>query len=270
MPSTPAFPGIPAAPPLVGVTCCTRLEGENRRHWAGEKYLTALSDGAHALPLLVPSLAGRIALDALIARLDGLLVTGSPSNVEPHHYDGAPSQPGTLHDAERDALALPLIRAAIAAELPVLAICRGLQELNVALGGTLYQRVHEVPGRLDHRAPEGTMEIRYAHRAHEVRLTPGGFLAGLAGRGEIMVNSLHSQGIDRLAPGLAVEATAPDGQIEAVRLPEARFVLAVQWHPEYRVLDNPVSRALFGAFGEACRERAARLSRAARYDRAAG
>lgn len=239
--------------PLVGLPCCTRMVGEHPTHWVGEKYITAVSDAAGAMPLLVPALGGRLDPEDVVHRLDGLLLTGSPSNVEPHHYDGAPSAEGTLHDAPRDALALPLIRAAIAVGLPVLAICRGIQELNVALGGTLHQRIHEVAGRIDHRAPEGTAEQRYAHTAHRVRLVSGGLLERLAGVGELAVNSLHAQGIDRLAPTLAAEAEAPDGQIEAVRHRAAPFVVGVQWHPEYRVLDNGFGRALFAAFGAACR-----------------
>jgi putative glutamine amidotransferase len=240
--------------PLVGLPCCTRMVGEHPTHWVGEKYITAVSDAAGAVPLLVPALAARIACEDVVRRLDGLLLTGSPSNVEPHHYDGPPSAEGTLHDPPRDALALPLIRAAVAGGLPVLAICRGIQELNVALGGSLHQRVHEVAGRIDHRAPEGTAERRYAHTAHRVHLTPGGMLERLAGARELTVNSLHAQGIDRLAPALAAEAEAPDGQIEAVRHRAAPFVVGVQWHPEYRVLDNAFGRALFAAFGTACRE----------------
>ena len=243
----------PDPPPLVGLPCCTRLVGEHPTHWAGEKYITAVSDAAGALPLLVPALGERIDAAEVVARLDGLLLTGSRSNVEPHHYDGEPSAEGTLHDAQRDALALPLIRAAVAADLPVLAICRGIQELNVALGGTLHQCVHELAGRLDHRAPQGTADVRYANTAHAVALAPGGVLERLAGARELVVNSLHAQGIDRLAPALAVEARAPDGQIEAVRHRHAAFVVGVQWHPEFRVMDNSFGRALFAAFGAACR-----------------
>jgi putative glutamine amidotransferase len=242
-----------AVAPVIGIPCCTRMIGEHSTHWAGEKYVLTVSDAIGGLPLLVPALAGRIAPDALIERLDGLFLTGSRSNVEPHHYGGAPSAPDTAHDPQRDAMTLPLIRAAVAAGLPLLAICRGLQELNVALGGTLHQRVHEVAGRLDHRAPEGDVARRYAHGAHPVALTAGGVLEKLAGGPTLVVNSLHSQGIDRLAPSLAVEAVAPDGQIEAVRRQGANFVLAVQWHPEYRFAENPFSRALFAAFGDACR-----------------
>jgi putative glutamine amidotransferase len=241
-------------PPLVGLPCCTRAVGEHPGQWVGEKYVRAVSDAAAALPILLPALDEPLGIAEIIGRLDGLLLTGSRSNVEPHHYDGAPSAPGTHHDAPRDKLALPLIRAAIAADLPILAICRGIQELNVALGGTLHQRLHELEGRLDHRAPEGNADRRYGHAAHRVTLTPGGWLASLAGAPALTVNSLHSQGIDRLAPGLAVEAMAPDGQIEAVRHVEAAFVVGVQWHPEYRVMENAFGRALFASFGRACRE----------------
>ena len=239
--------------PLVGLPCCTRMVGEHQTHWVGEKYIVAVSEAAGALPMLLPALAEQMAPAKTLCRLDGLLLTGSRSNVEPHHYDGEPSAEGTAHDPARDALTLPLIRAAVAAGMPVLAICRGIQELNVALGGTLHQRVHEVPGRLDHRAPKGDVAVRYAHAAHAVRLTPGGALERLARASELTVNSLHAQGIDRLAEGLSVEATAPDGQIEAVCHKSAPFVVGIQWHPEYRVMDNEFGRALFAAFGAACR-----------------
>jgi putative glutamine amidotransferase len=156
-----------------------------------------------------------------------------------------------MHDPERDATTLPLIREAVRRDLPILAICRGIQELNVALGGTLHQRVHELPGRLNHRSRKDSPDGPYGP-AHSVALSPTGLLASLAGTTEVMVNSLHSQGIDRPGPMLRVEAIAPDGQIEAVSLPEARFVVGVQWHPEYKVLENPLSRALFAMFAQAC------------------
>ena len=269
MPTVSAGSSSPSAAagrrqPLVGLPCCTRLVGEHPTHWVGDKYIRAVSDAAGAVPLLLPALGDRIDVADVVAQLDGLLLTGSRSNVEPHHYKGAASVAGTLHDPERDALTLPLIRAAVGAGLPVLAVCRGIQELNVALGGTLHQQVHAVAGRLDHRAPEGDVARRYAHTAHTVALAPGGLLERLAGKRELIVNSLHSQGIDRLAPALTVEAAAPDGQIEAVRHTDADFVVGVQWHPEYRVLENPFSHALFAAFGAACRARAeSRRGRAA-------
>lgn len=244
--------------PVIGISTCVREVEERRFHVASEQYLRAVTDGAGGLPLLLPALGAAVDTAALVASIDGLLLTGSPSNVEPHHYGGTPSRPGTLHDPCRDATTLPLIRAAIAAGVPVLAICRGHQELNVALGGTLHQNVHELPGRRDHRAPrELPIAERYAP-AHPVRLAAGGLLATLCGgRLEAAVNSLHWQAIDRLAPGLEIEATAPDGTIEAVRCCTSRsLVLGLQWHPEWNLDCDPLSQAVFGCFGDAARDRA--------------
>jgi putative glutamine amidotransferase len=242
----------PCQMPLVGIPTCFRTINERVFHGVNDRYPSALIDAAGCLPVLIPAIGSRVDVCALLDRLDGLLLTGSPSNVHPSHYGAEPSHPEILHDMERDATTLPLIREAIRRDLPVLAICRGIQELNVALGGTLHQRVHEVPGRLNHRSRKDSPGGPYGP-AHSVALTRGGLLMSLAGVAEILVNSLHSQGIDRPAPGLRVEAVAPDGQIEAVSLPEARFVVGVQWHPEHKALDNPFSSALFLAFARACR-----------------
>jgi putative glutamine amidotransferase len=233
------------------------MVGAHPFHMVGEKYARAVLDAAGAAPLLIPSLADELGFDELLQRLDGLLFTGSPSNVEPHLYEGTPSAPGTLHDPARDATTLPLIRKAVRAGVPVFGICRGFQEMNVAFGGTLHQRLHEVPGHLDHRDDDTQpLEVQYGP-AHDVTLEPGGVLRALAVSDRIQVNSLHNQGIDRLGAELAVEARAPDGVIEAFRVRDAqRFALAVQWHPEWKVMSNPFSRALFAAFGQASRERA--------------
>jgi putative glutamine amidotransferase len=232
------------------------MVGAHPFHMVGEKYARAVIDAAAAAPLLIPSLAEELGFDELLVRLDGLLFTGSPTNVEPHHYEGPPSAPGTLHDPARDATTLPLIRRAVESGVPVLGICRGFQEMNVAFGGTLHQKLHEVPGHLDHRDDESQpLELQYGP-AHDVTLEPGGLLRPLAGSDRIRVNSLHSQGIDRLGEALAIEARAPDGVIEAFRVREARsFALAVQWHPEWQVMANPFSRALFAAFGQAAAKR---------------
>ena len=183
--------------------------------------------------------------------------SSSTERSSPHHYAGPPSVPGTLHDPARDATTLPLIRAAVERGVPVLGICRGFQEVNVAFGGSLHQRVHEVPGYLDHRDDERQpLEVQYGP-AHDVTLEPNGLLSRLAGAERVRVNSLHWQGIERLGPGLQVEARAPDGLIEAFRVAQApSFALAVQWHPEWQVMSNAFSRALFAAFGAACRARA--------------
>jgi putative glutamine amidotransferase len=245
-------------PPVVGIPACLVIPDRFGFHQVGDKYVTSVIDGAGGLPLLIPALGARIDPDDLLSALDGLLITGSPSNVAPQHYGGAAARPDSPADPARDATTLPLIRRAIARAVPLFAICRGLQELNVALGGSLHQEVHALPGRLDHRSDKTVPPDERYGPVHAVSLTPGGTLQALLGGAEtIMVNSLHGQAIDRLAARLAIEATAPDGTIEAVSVIDAPgFVLAVQWHPEWRVLDNPVSRRVFAAFGAACRARA--------------
>ncbi|HEY2402356.1 MAG TPA: gamma-glutamyl-gamma-aminobutyrate hydrolase family protein [Steroidobacteraceae bacterium] len=244
------------ARPLIGIPADRRMLGLHPYHVVGDKYARAVLDAAGGLPLLIPALAEELGLDELLARLDGVMFTGSHSNVEPHHYSGPPSDPGTLHDPARDATTLPLIRKAVASGVPVLGICRGFQEINVAFGGTLHQKVHEVEGRHDHREDTSLeLDVQYGP-AHEVVLERGGSLQALTGQDRIQVNSLHSQGVDRLGPGLAVEARALDGLVEAFRVEHAKsFAVAVQWHPEWKAMSNPFSRALFAAFGAAARER---------------
>jgi putative glutamine amidotransferase len=256
--------------PLVGVSACVKEIETHRYQAAGDKYISAVAFGSDAQPVIMPALGDHYDVEMMVERFDGFLITGSPSNVEPHHYQGPASREGTLHDPERDATTLPLIRAAVAAGVPLLAICRGIQEFNVAFGGTLHQNVHELPGRLDHRAPKDQpADVMYAP-AHNVALVPGSIVAGLAGATELMVNSLHSQAIDRLGDGLVVEATAPDGTIEAARVADAPgFALGIQWHPEYKFQDDAFGRALFAAFGEACHEQITDRARGRRPNRVA-
>ena len=246
-----------SARPLIGISADRRMVGAHPFHMVGEKYARAVLEAADAAPVMIPALAEELRFDELLQRLDGLVFTGSPSNVEPRLYQGPPSAPGTLHDPARDATTLPLIRKAVEAGVPVFGICRGFQEMNVAFGGTLHQNLHEIPGYLDHRDDTTQpLEVQYGP-AHEVTLEPGGLLRSFSERDRIQVNSLHHQGIDQLGAELAVEARAPDGVIEAFRVRQAtRFAVAVQWHPEWRVMGNPFSRALFAAFGQASRERA--------------
>lgn len=246
--------------PLIGLPADRKDSSPHHYHSVGEKYLLAVTDAARGLPLVIPALPGRIDPRDLLSRIDGLMLTGGYSNILPSHYghDSQEDEAGSLRDPERDAVNLRLIPLAIEMGVPLLGICRGLQELNVALGGTLLQKVHEQPDRLDHREDRsGTLEQQYGP-AHALRIERGGLLARIAGVAESMVNSVHGQGIDRLAPGLRVEAVAPDGLIEAVSLPAApAFTLAVQFHPEWRVLENPFFLAIFQAFGDACRRYAA-------------
>lgn len=243
--------------PVIGVPCCNRAIGAHPFHIAGGKYVEAASVGADGLPWLIPALGDGLDAEALLDRLDGLLLTGSPSNVHPGRYHDAPDSVDCApYDEARDATTLPLITGALARGLPLLAICRGFQELNVALGGSLHPRVCEVSGMMDHREPkDAPVDVQYAPR-HPVRLVAGGRLAGLAGgAAELMVNSLHGQGVDRLAAGLTVEATAPDGLIEAAAADGHPFAIGVQWHPEWRFKDSPFATALFAAFGAAARDR---------------
>lgn len=227
----------------------------------GEKYISAILDGAGALPVLLPALGPDLDLDDLLSNLDGLFLTGSPSNVEPHHYNGEASRAGTLHDPERDATTLPLIDKVLRGGIPLFAVCRGYQELNVVLGGTLHQHVHEVEGYHSHKEnPGDPLDVQYGP-AHTVTLVEGGLLRRLAGESVVTVNSLHSQGIARLAAGVTVEAVADDGLIEAYTVDDAdAFALGVQWHPEWQLQKNQFSLAMFEAFGTACAERAMRRS----------
>ncbi|MDD2877189.1 MAG: gamma-glutamyl-gamma-aminobutyrate hydrolase family protein [Acidiphilium sp.] len=233
---------------IIGIPACTKLIGNHHQHATPARYGEALIRASEALPLLIPPEGARMV--AVLDRLDGILFNGSPSNVIPSHYGVTDDETPDAHDPDRDATTLPLIREALARGMPVLGICRGLQELNVALGGTLHQQVHHQPGRMDHRGGVGTRAEQYAVR-HPVTLS--GSLAQICGADTIMVNSLHGQAIARLAPGLVVEAVADDGTIEAVRGTAARgFALAVQWHPEWDVLGAPDRQRLFAAFGAAC------------------
>ena len=244
--------------PVIGIPSDRRVLEPHPFHVVGEKYVTAIRDGAGALPFLIPALGETVPPDETLARIDGLFLTGSYSNVEPHHYEGEASAPGTWHDPERDATTLPLIERALETGVPLLAVCRGFQELNVVLGGTLHQLVHEVPGYHSHKEdPEDPLEVQYAP-SHEVNLVPGGLLRELAGTDSLMVNSLHSQAVAKLADGVTVEAIADDGLVEGFRVDGAEaFALAVQWHPEWQVTENVFYMAIFGAFGDACREYAA-------------
>lgn len=243
-------------PPIAGVACDRRFVDGHAFQMAGEKYLQAMREAAGALPLLIPSFDPPLNANDVLASVDGLLLTGAVSNVDPAHYGGAEPREGNIADAHRDGTTLALIRAALERGMPCLFICRGHQELNVALGGTLFQHVREQPGRIDHSDDGKTgKEAKYAP-AHRVDVTPGGLLARITGEEHFDVNSLHGQAIDHLAPGLAIEAVAPDGTIEAVSVKDAKgFALSLQWHPEWAWADNAQSCAIFAAFGAALKER---------------
>ena len=243
--------------PLVALPACRWEKDGQRYHTIGDKYVRAVAEAAGCLPMMLPSLSESVDLDDLVAKLDGLVLTGSPSNVHPERYGEAPSEKAEPYDEARDAVTLPLIRKAAEAGLPLLAICRGLQELNVAFGGTLYPKVHEVAGRDDHRRPQSDdLDVQYGPR-HAIELAADGQLRGVLGAERVEVNSLHHQAVREIAPSLKLEGWAPDGTVEALSWPDAPgFLLAVQWHPEYQATGNPVSGKLFDAFAQAARARA--------------
>lgn len=234
---------------IIGVPACSKTINGEPQHATPARYGAALLGAAGAIPVLLPPLGE--AMLAALDRLDGLLLSGSPSNVHPSRYGTEASATPDKHDPFRDGTTLPLVRAAMARGMPVLAICRGIQELNVAMGGTLHQQVHALEGRSDHRSDRGELDHQFRMK-HPVRLS--GQLARIVGAEAIMVNSLHGQAIDRPAEGLVVEAVAEDGTIEAVRVQDAKaFAFGVQFHPEWHFATDAPSRAIFAAFGDACR-----------------
>lgn len=245
--------------PIVGITACSATVAGVASHCVGDKYTRSIVVAADCVPVLIPALGSDLDIRSLLARLDGVLTTGSDTGVDPEYYGGdAVRQTPDGLDPSRDATTLPLLRMAVETGVPVLAICRGHQELNVALGGTLHQFVHELPDSRDHREDASVPKQERYGPAHTVQLAPNGFLASLLGREHIEVNSLHWQGIDRLAPRLVADAWADDGLIEATHVADApAFAVSVQWHPEWRAEENPDSLALFQAFAKACQQRAA-------------
>jgi putative glutamine amidotransferase len=247
--------------PLIGISCCTKQFGVfgMPNHAASDTYVRATDQIVGGVPVLIPANGPQADIETLLEKLDGIILTGSRSNVHPSLYNGPPHAEGTWEDPARDGTTLPLIRAAVVRGVPLLAICRGFQELNVAMGGSLHQRLQDLPDRIDHSTPmQPSAKVRQG-KAHAIRITPGGWLHRLAGAAQIAVNSLHNQGIDRLAPGLVVEGVAPDGTIEAVRVvstpagPVLGYAVGVQWHPEYDWPTDAVSRAIFADFAEAVR-----------------
>ena len=235
--------------PIVAVAADVKDIDGYRWHAAADTYLRALVAGAGVLPLILPSL-DPIDFDTLLDRVDGVLFPGSRSNVHPSAYGEPEDEKAKPSDLARDAVTLPLIRGALAKGVPIFAVCRGMQELNVAGGGSLVPEVQELPGRSDHRAPvSDDQNVRFAIR-QEVDVKRGGMLEKILGAGTLQVNSLHRQAVGRLGENLTVEAVAPDGTVEAVSVRNApAFALGVQWHPEYWVTSDAPSRALFAAFG---------------------
>ncbi|AWB57350.1 MAG: putative glutamine amidotransferase [Cognaticolwellia sp.] len=250
--------------PVIGIVCDVIKNGLNGFHGVGEKYINAIAHGANAIPILIPAQPAAQDLESLteffdadfFEQLDGVFFPGSPSNVEPHHYGTEASATPESHDKQRDGSSLPLIKLAIAKGIPLLAVCRGMQELNVAMGGELHQCLFHHEQFIEHREnKKGTRDEQYAP-AHQVTLTTDGFLANILGATTHTVNSLHGQGIKTLGKGLKVEALAPDGLVEAISCNEnGNFVVGVQWHPEWQYQQDKLSSSLFSAFGAAINQR---------------
>lgn len=239
--------------PIIGIPACIKMLGEHPFHAVGAKYVDAIVNGADCIPLLLPAIGNKQDIATILELVDGVLLTGSASNVEPQRYGKSLIRADMHLDTARDATTFPLIEATIKAGKPILGICRGFQEMNVAFGGTLHQEVHVQKDLMDHREKAGNLDVQYGP-AHTIKLTSGGYLQNLLGEDVMTVNSIHGQGIDQLGKGLFAEATAPDGLVEAIRVTDAKnFALAVQWHPEWKVVDNPQYLAIFKAFGDACR-----------------
>ncbi len=245
-----------ARKPVVGIPASVFNVRQFPLHAIGHLNATATARVAQCHPVVIPALGEDIDAADIVGHLDGLLLTGGASNIEPHHYEGPPAREGDMHDPHRDSTTLPLIRAAIDTGVPVFAICRGFQEFNVALGGTLHQFLHEIPGRFDHRRDRTKPMEAQMGVCHDISLRPDGPLSEMAGGETTGVNSLHGQGIDKAAPGTTVEATAPDSTIESLSVNgAAAFAVGVQWHPEFDAEGNAFYRALFEAFGAAARQR---------------
>lgn len=240
--------------PLIGITCCSNKLGIHDFQMVADKYINAAVKGSNIIPVLIPSL-GDAMLD-LLPKLDGLYLTGSYSNMEPHHFGGEDPGVEMPRDPRRDHTNLALIKKAVEMKMPVLGVCRGFQEMNVALGGTLHQQVFNIDGMIEHREnKEHTLEQQYA-TSHGVELAPNGLLAEMM-KGELhqQINSLHGQGVDKLAPGLKNEASAPDGLIEAFSMDDnSSYYLGLQWHPEWQIENHPFYKTIFESFGHACRE----------------
>jgi len=244
--------------PLILVSADIRESDGHVWHAAAQRYLKALA-WIGAVPLVLPSLGDALDLESVLQRIDGVLLTGSRSNVHPGRYGEEPSPRHEPYDFGRDETTFRLIPLALEMGVPLLAICRGFQELNAALGGTLHTEAQERLGSLDHRAPPGLPTDERFGLAHDVFFEPDSRLAELLQAESIRVNSVHRQVIGDLAPRLVAEARAPDGTIEAVRVRDAAgFAFGVQWHPEYWASTDVPSGAIFRAFGEAARDRAAR------------
>lgn len=242
--------------PIVGIISNAHLINDQYpAHANGRMNADAVAQVSGAMPLTFPACPETVSVEELVETFDGILLTGGRPNVHPEEYGHPETEAHGAFDRARDRIALPLVRACVERGLPILGICRGFQEMAVAMGSTLHPEIRELPGRDNHRMPpDGTLEEKFALR-HDVHLTPGGPFAQLWQTLSVRTNSLHGQGIDEPGPRVRIDGRAPDGTAEAFWIEGAPgFALAVQWHPEWNAAGDPVSRPLFEAFGHACRE----------------
>jgi putative glutamine amidotransferase len=242
--------------PVVGIIGNAHLINDQYpAHACGEMNSAAVSLVSGALPLMVPADPRYVSVAELMATCDGFLLTGGRPNVHPEEYGEAATEAHGSFDRARDAIVLPLVRACVERGQPFLAICRGFQEVNVALGGSLHPEIRDLPGRMNHRMPpEGTLEEKFELR-HDVTFTDGGVFHRLMGARKVRTNTLHGQGIKRAGARIVIDGEAEDGTPEAIYVEGAPgFTLGVQWHPEWNAANDPVSRPLFEGFGDALRD----------------
>jgi len=238
--------------PIIGISCCSNKLGIHDFQMVADKYINAAVIGSDVIPVLIPALGQ--GMTELLSHLDGLYLTGSYSNMEPHHFGGEELGVEMHRDPKRDHTNLALIKQALAMKMPVLGVCRGFQEMNVALGGTLHQQLFELGDKIEHRENKtATLAEQYA-TAHGIKLNPTGLLAQLTnGQLSQQINSLHGQGVDQLAPALQLEASASDGLVEAFSLADnSSYYLGLQWHPEWQLSEHPFYHKIYQSFGQAC------------------
>ncbi len=248
------------ARPKVGIIGNTYLINDQYpAHAGGTMNSEAVAEVSGCMPLLIPSDPRFLSVDELLESFDGFLLTGGRPNVHPSEYGEAETAAHGAFDRARDAIVLPLVRACVQRGQPFFGICRGFQEVTVAMGGTLYPEIRDLPGRMNHRMPpDGTLEEKFALR-HPVKMTPGGVFSEVFGADEVMTNSLHGQGLKTPGANIVIDGVAPDGTAEAIYVKDAPgFTLSVQWHPEWDAANDPVSRPLFTAFGQAVHDWQAR------------
>ena len=247
------------ARPIIGIIGNHHLINDQYEvHGGASMNSEAIASVSEALPLLIPADPRFVKIEDLLESCDGFLFTGGRPNVHPEEYGEEETEAHGAFDRARDAVALPLIRACVERGQPIFGVCRGFQEVNVAMGGSLYPEIRDLPGRMNHRMPpDGTLEEKFALR-HTVSFTEGGPFQRLFGASQVMTNTLHGQGINRAGARVVIDGQAPDGTPEAIYIKDAPgFTLSVQWHPEYRAAEDPVSRPLFAAFGLAAKAWAA-------------